>query len=65
MEYSLSSPLVSLQWTPPAFGVVKINYDASKMQDITDTGFGCIIRDNNGTWQHGCAGCIPDTSALG
>ncbi|MED6127314.1 hypothetical protein PIB30_086940, partial [Stylosanthes scabra] len=30
--------LVDLKWTPPAIGVVKINCDASKMQDITDTG---------------------------
>ncbi|MED6201235.1 hypothetical protein PIB30_092857, partial [Stylosanthes scabra] len=27
-------------------------------------GFGCVIRDNNGDWQRGCAGTIQASSVL-
>ncbi|MED6208947.1 hypothetical protein PIB30_049842 [Stylosanthes scabra] len=49
----------------PALGVVKLNCDASKIPNVDIIGFGCVIRDNNGVWQYGCAGTIPSSSVLG
>ncbi|MED6182914.1 hypothetical protein PIB30_033138 [Stylosanthes scabra] len=59
----LSASFITLQWTPPSAGAVKLNCDASKLPHSDVVGFGCVIRDN-GTWKHGCASSIPASSVL-
>ncbi|MED6142289.1 hypothetical protein PIB30_112198, partial [Stylosanthes scabra] len=64
MSQSLAFNSVNLNWHPPAEGSFKVNCDASKMGNEDLIGFGCVIRDFNGNWQHGCAGIIHHHSVL-
>ncbi|MED6181068.1 hypothetical protein PIB30_016211 [Stylosanthes scabra] len=65
LNLSFSSSSVTLNWSSPATGVMKLNCDASKMHAIDVIGFGCVVRDNNGDWHHRCASSILAFSVFG
>ncbi|MED6201283.1 hypothetical protein PIB30_093365 [Stylosanthes scabra] len=45
---SIASSLVD--WTPPHGSTVKVNCDASVLDDHPVARFGCVIQDSNGSW---------------
>ena len=42
----------------------KVNVDGSYSNDLRRTGFGCIIRDYNGSWEHGFSSFHGDNNTL-
>ncbi|MED6182598.1 hypothetical protein PIB30_029956 [Stylosanthes scabra] len=56
--------MATREGTRSAPNSIKVNCDASKMGNEDLIGFGCVIRDSNGVWQHGCAGIIHHHSVL-
>ncbi|CAL9017353.1 unnamed protein product [Prunus brigantina] len=46
---------VSLAWTPPEIGVLKLNVDGSLMRNSGSIGAGGVIRDHLGNWIGGFA----------
>ena len=42
------SPSPTTPWSPPPFGLYKVNFDGAVFQDSHEAGLGVIIRDPNG-----------------
>ncbi|XP_057735447.1 uncharacterized protein LOC130950867 [Arachis stenosperma] len=56
----LHEPEDSVVWSPPPKDMVKTNCDANIFHEHNFAGFGCLLRDKNGTWRKGCSGCLPN-----
>ncbi|KAL6515330.1 hypothetical protein OROHE_018962 [Orobanche hederae] len=50
-----------MRWHRPRAGYVKLNIDAAEFQDITITGYGLVLRDENGEFVAAKTGHFPGT----
>lgn len=51
-----------MTWWPPPLGVLKLNFDGSYIREEHRVGFGCVIRDHDGTVIRSYSGQIGTTN---
>ncbi|XP_070015524.1 uncharacterized protein [Nicotiana sylvestris] len=55
---------ISIKWSKPPSGHIKLNIDGSFKEALSLCGFGGVFRDNNGQWIVGFHGNLPETTPL-
>ena len=63
-RYPPTKNVISVCWTPPSLGFIKINSDGSSLGNPSVVGFGGILRRGNGDWIMGYSGHISKADNL-
>ena len=61
---AIQRPIRQVKWIPPLNNIIKVNVDGSSLSNPGRSGFGGLIRNNNGDWLLGFSGFCDITSCL-
>jgi len=57
-------PIRQVKWIPPLDNIIKVNVDGSSLSNPGRSGFGGLIKNNNGDWLLGLSGFCGITSCM-
>jgi len=61
---AIQKAIRQVKWIPPLNNIIKVNVDGSSLSNPGRSGFGGLIRNNNGDWLLGFSGFCSITSCL-